>query len=922
MSEKYEAIQASATGRFVCAVAVEAATSMRSIVLWRQCESTSLSIANSCYCAPHDASANGSKVISIDLVHDEGELTLITCTRRTIVKHLFDVSSHVVLLQSVCEYSAAAGSIVSYAKVIDSGRLVLVEGNRVTTRCMHDNLRVVSEVAIAPSPSSSCKVSVVDIACVYGSDSSAAFYVVTRDDGMLQIWCEGISRCRLKYDLRASVSAVSASASADEQRRATSSASIDLFVCDSDSKITYFEIDIVDGPFVEGVEDTLVRRVSAFDFAGAVRDKDGPGAPSSSSGGRGLCQVSGGCEIKAGGDCVIQRILLLNNDPFPDQTSHQLVAASSAGVFFLSMTAGRAMQIAASFDQRGGAVDCLSLYSARAGEGGGGEAGALGVGVAWLSAFDFRAHQRILFLPSSSSSSSSSACAAAHSDPNPNPNPNPCYSFLSNKFLLPEEGDVAARGILRLRAPSSRPPGARMSVSRARSRFDWNTPTVSKDGDVLDKPVTFHTKVKSSGYGQSAVMPKTTRRRSSSSSIPGGAVTGGGKSIRKYDISDASRISSLSHQASNDIDCIRHPISSICFSGDAAHLVVCGGSVLSAFPLPVSRNPSRGINFIGHDADIHSVSCSNDKQMILSTSADHTARIFKVGKGDSSSGVGVVFSHYLHNTAAREASNKGGGSRNKPFVHDLAPARFFYQDRFVLLACKGDVLLYSYDCASGESKENDLVRFRTTGSYSLLHRWTVPNAHAVTALGSVNSVGSGLVVASTSAKQLVLLDACSGRVLTTLEGCHEKAPHHIELPSPSPHAQLPTEAYNLFLTAAIDECINIWDIRTPRVVARYCDHVNRREKIKCSFSPCMRYIGTGSEDKTARIVDLRTLRDLAKVSGYHKDVVTDVKFSPLFPQVATASFDGTVRFFSHCSSGGSAACGDTDYSSYYAHFMG
>lgn len=37
-------------------------------------------------------------------------------------------------------------------------------------------------------------------------------------------------------------------------------------------------------------------------------------------------------------------------------------------------------------------------------------------------------------------------------------------------------------------------------------------------------------------------------------------------------------------------------------------------------------------------------------------------------------------------------------------------------------------------------------------------------------------------------------------------------------------------------------------------------------------------------------------KELAKL-GPQKDVVSSVDFNPLFPQLAAASFDGTVRFY-------------------------
>jgi len=44
------------------------------------------------------------------------------------------------------------------------------------------------------------------------------------------------------------------------------------------------------------------------------------------------------------------------------------------------------------------------------------------------------------------------------------------------------------------------------------------------------------------------------------------------------------------------------------------------------------------------------------------------------------------------------------------------------------------------------------------------------------------------------------------------------------------------------------------------------------------------------------LIDLRGGKELAKLQG-HRDVVMDVTFNPLFPQLATSGFDGTVRFY-------------------------
>ena len=104
------------------------------------------------------------------------------------------------------------------------------------------------------------------------------------------------------------------------------------------------------------------------------------------------------------------------------------------------------------------------------------------------------------------------------------------------------------------------------------------------------------------------------------------------------------------------------------------------------------------------------------------------------------------------------------------------------------------------------------------------------------------------------------------------------------------------EAYNLFATAATDNVVSLWDLRAPSVVFRYSGHLNRRECVSIALSPCLRFLATGSEDRSARIVDVRGGKEIAKLQG-HRDVVSGVAFNPLFPQLATCSFDGSVKFY-------------------------
>jgi WD40 repeat protein len=145
-------------------------------------------------------------------------------------------------------------------------------------------------------------------------------------------------------------------------------------------------------------------------------------------------------------------------------------------------------------------------------------------------------------------------------------------------------------------------------------------------------------------------------------------------------------------------------------------------------------------------------------------------------------------------------------------------------------------------------------------------------------------------------RMLHVLDVNEGKVLRSFVHGHDKNLSYIALSTPSPHVPLPRDSHNVFLTTAPDNAVLMWDLRQATTVLRYTNHVNRREAIQVAFSPCMRFFATGSEDKTCRIFDITAGKDVQRLTG-HRDVVSAVAFNPLFAQLATGSYDGTVKFY-------------------------
>ena len=173
---------------------------------------------------------------------------------------------------------------------------------------------------------------------------------------------------------------------------------------------------------------------------------------------------------------------------------------------------------------------------------------------------------------------------------------------------------------------------------------------------------------------------------------------------------------------------------------------------------------------------------------------------------------------------------------------------FFYGDKFLASSTSSTINLHLFNLSSSQTKK--------------VASFTPSSSHSVTTVGCVNSTSSNLLFSLNSDRSLNVIDVASNLTYWSVPASSgRRASHSLALPPVSPNCAVPSDMYNLVACASHDEggLISLWDVRTASPAARFSGgHVNRVLECRVNFSPCMRYISTGSEDAHgAAYYDLR-----------------------------------------------------------------
>ncbi|CAM4726049.1 unnamed protein product [Leuciscus chuanchicus] len=302
-------------------------------------------------------------------------------------------------------------------------------------------------------------------------------------------------------------------------------------------------------------------------------------------------------------------------------------------------------------------------------------------------------------------------------------------------------------------------------------------------------------------------------------------------------------------------------VNSLQYSGDGKQLVCgLGDSSVLLYNSPLTGNPAV---YTGHSKAVNTVCWSHCRRWFLSTSEDPTLCIWTASASEP---VLTMFT--------------------KP----IRTAQFYYLDKFLLLASGSNLMLYLYHL---DTTRDDIKRYTQRSKSKLASKLSMKSGTDITSMSAINDFYSYMILTAGADHSIQVFDMNQGCIAAQIPDAHSRAVHHLTQNKGSLFCSQALESYNLFLSSAITDGLKLWDLRTARCVRRYESHVNRCHHCTAAFSPCGRFIATGSEDHCAYIYDIRSSNFLHKLQR-HSETVLNVAFNPANPELSSIIMTSTL----------------------------
>jgi len=408
----------------------------------------------------------------------------------------------------------------------------------------------------------------------------------------------------------------------------------------------------------------------------------------------------------------------------------------------------------------------------------------------------------------------------------------------------------------------------------------------------LNQKVTFHERIRSSGYGPS----RLPRRKKAGLERKTGVKTDF-MNVHEYPM--PINRAQLSEELQSALTEQHGSLLSLKCSVDGSFMASnCSGGIVRVFRMPLSKykGSSKCFNSSG---EWNSVDFSISRNLVPGCT---DPCILTASAGEA----------YIWTTRLAEPLVKfpGQNDDNSNNPKGMSKAQFFFLDKFVLVSSGPELKLFHYEVekdifapSSSMSRlqaknelRSSIKKAGGSRNQEMVASWNFIDACEILDFAAINSFASNLAVVSRSDSTISVFDVANEKEVAVC--CNgNRAAHTIALPDSAVSAgQSQTD---MFLSSSKEDggTIKLWDLRTASMVRSFVGHENRTHKVGMSLSPCMRFIATGSEDCSHFIFDIRATEPMHKHRDGYREAVSDVEYHPRRPFLMTSCFDGKINIF-------------------------